>query len=62
MQEMTRRSFFGPSRTSLATVRAWLTRLKTRRRLRELDAAALADVGITEDERQRECAKWFWQD
>jgi uncharacterized protein YjiS (DUF1127 family) len=62
MQEMTRRSFFGSGRTSLATVRAWLTRLKTRRWLLELDAAALDDVGITERERQSECAKWFWED
>ncbi len=37
-------------------------RLKTRRRLRELDARLLADVGITEAERRRECAKWFWQE
>ncbi len=37
-------------------------RLKTRRRLRDLDARLLADVGVTEVERRRECAKWFWQE
>ncbi len=39
----------------------WLRRINTRRRLGELDARALADIGLTEGERRREFAKWFWQ-
>jgi uncharacterized protein YjiS (DUF1127 family) len=62
MYELTQRTFLAPDRTSLTKLRAWLMRLKTRRRLRHLDARLLADVGITEAERRRECAKWFWQD
>jgi uncharacterized protein YjiS (DUF1127 family) len=42
-------------------VRIWITRVKTRQRLRELDLRQLADVGLSEAERQRECMKWFWQ-
>lgn len=62
MQEMTQRHFLEPRRMSLATLRIWMRRIKTRRRLGELDAKALDDVGITGDQRQGECAKWFWQD
>jgi uncharacterized protein YjiS (DUF1127 family) len=29
--------------------------------MHELDARDLDDVGLTERQRQRECAKWFWQ-
>jgi uncharacterized protein YjiS (DUF1127 family) len=39
----------------------WRRRHLTRRALRELDARRLADIGRTEAERRRECAKWFWQ-
>jgi uncharacterized protein YjiS (DUF1127 family) len=39
----------------------WLQRTRTRAALRELDARALADIGRSEAERQRECAKWFWE-
>jgi uncharacterized protein YjiS (DUF1127 family) len=39
----------------------WLRRIATRRHLRELDAHQLADIGCSEAERRRECAKWFWQ-
>ena len=39
----------------------WLRRMRTRQSLRELDARALVDVGLSEVERERECAKWFWQ-
>jgi hypothetical protein len=39
----------------------WLRRSRTRRRLRELDARGLADVGLSESQRRCECAKWFWQ-
>jgi uncharacterized protein YjiS (DUF1127 family) len=48
-------------RASLATAPIWFRRSETRRRLRQLDGRELADIGQTEAERQRECAKWFWQ-
>lgn len=39
----------------------WLQRTRTRAVLRELDTRHLEDVGLSEIERQRECAKWFWE-
>jgi uncharacterized protein YjiS (DUF1127 family) len=39
----------------------WLRRVRTRQQLRVLDAAQLDDIGRSEAERRRECAKWFWQ-
>ncbi|MBI3451807.1 MAG: DUF1127 domain-containing protein [Rhodospirillales bacterium] len=48
-------------RAAYAKAAIWLRRLRTRRRLRELEPRLMADVGITEAERRRECAKWFWQ-
>jgi uncharacterized protein YjiS (DUF1127 family) len=39
----------------------WLQRIRTRRRLTELDPRQLDDVGSSEPEGRRECAKWFWQ-
>jgi uncharacterized protein YjiS (DUF1127 family) len=36
-------------------------RIQTRRRLRELDARQLDDIGLTELQRRRECMKRFWQ-
>lgn len=48
-------------RTLSATAATWCRRAATRRALRCLDAHALADIGLTEAERRRECAKWFWQ-
>ena len=39
----------------------WLQRIATRRRLRELDARELEDIGCTERERRCEGAKRFWQ-
>jgi uncharacterized protein YjiS (DUF1127 family) len=41
--------------------RLWLRRITTRGDLRDLDARQLADIGCSERERWRECAKWFWQ-
>jgi uncharacterized protein YjiS (DUF1127 family) len=41
--------------------REWTRRLRTRRQLRELDARALADIGIDEGKRRAECAKPFWE-
>jgi len=42
-------------------IRVWLTRRNTRQRLRELDLRQLADSGLSEADRQRECMTWFWQ-
>jgi uncharacterized protein YjiS (DUF1127 family) len=39
----------------------WRRRSRTRRRLVELDARELSDIGFTDAQRLRECAKWFWQ-
>lgn len=39
----------------------WAVRYGTRQQLRRLDTRALADVGISEAERRRECSKWFWE-
>jgi uncharacterized protein YjiS (DUF1127 family) len=46
---------------TVALVRIWRRRSKTRALLRAMDAHALRDIGCTESERQRECARWFWQ-
>ncbi len=55
-------SAHAPALSRLAeTAGIWLTRALTRRRLRELTPAALADVGLTEAQRRRECARWCWQ-
>jgi uncharacterized protein YjiS (DUF1127 family) len=45
----------------LDLVRFWLGRRETREHLAELDPRLLADVGLSEAERRRECSKWFWQ-
>ena len=39
----------------------WLRRMWTRRRLAELDARQLDDIGLRDPERRCECAKWPWQ-
>jgi uncharacterized protein YjiS (DUF1127 family) len=44
-----------------ATAALWLRRIATRSRLGELDARQLEDIGCSEEERRRECAKRFWQ-
>src|SRR5262245_32157953 len=49
------------NRASPAATRVWFRRCKTRRRLRELGARELDDIGLTESQRRRECTKWFWQ-
>ncbi|MBL8698645.1 MAG: DUF1127 domain-containing protein [Alphaproteobacteria bacterium] len=53
--------FAGTLELAASLLRAWFHRATTRRQLRDLDARALADVGLTERERERECARWFWQ-
>ncbi|MCB9948109.1 MAG: DUF1127 domain-containing protein [Rhodospirillaceae bacterium] len=51
----------GLGRACAALARTWWRRATTRRALRNLDARLLADIGRTEAERRRECAKRFWQ-
>jgi uncharacterized protein YjiS (DUF1127 family) len=42
-------------------LRRWRIRRDTRHGLAELDDWLLRDVGITRQQRDAECAKWFWQ-
>jgi uncharacterized protein YjiS (DUF1127 family) len=49
-------------RAAIAQIRLWHRRLRTRHALRELEPHRLADIGLTEPDRRRECGKWFWQD
>jgi uncharacterized protein YjiS (DUF1127 family) len=42
-----------------AIVAIWGRQMSTRAALRELEPHLLADIGKTEKERRRECAKWF---
>jgi uncharacterized protein YjiS (DUF1127 family) len=39
----------------------WRQRLRTRAELREMDARALADIGIDRETARRELRKFFWQ-
>jgi uncharacterized protein YjiS (DUF1127 family) len=45
----------------IVLLREWQQRSWTRRALSRLDDRALGDVGISREQRKRECAKWFWQ-
>jgi uncharacterized protein YjiS (DUF1127 family) len=47
--------------TARMPVAVWLRRIRTRSSLRHLDARQLEDIGCSEQQRQCECAKWFWQ-
>ena len=51
----------GRVRVWQCVARKWRRRSKTRKVLQQLDPRELADIGRTEAERKRECAKWFWQ-
>jgi uncharacterized protein YjiS (DUF1127 family) len=62
MYDLTQSTIITPRRVSLASLRTWRRRLKTRRQLRKLDARLLDDVGVSEAERQQECAKRFWRE
>jgi uncharacterized protein YjiS (DUF1127 family) len=42
-------------------VRIWLRRVSTRAQLRDLDPSRLADIGVSHDDRTRECGKWWWE-
>ena len=41
---------------------AWRTRASQRHALRRLDRHMLRDIGLSEAEAARECARRFWQD
>jgi len=45
----------------LLTVAAWFVRVRQRQALRELDRRLLDDIGVSEEERDRELAKPFWR-
>lgn len=45
----------------LAWLRIWHGRHRSRRALAGLEIFQLADIGLTEAARRRECAKRFWQ-
>jgi len=53
-----------PLRTRLLLVarwqRRWSIRRDTRHGLAQLDDRLLSDVGITRQQRDAECTKWFW--
>ena len=51
---------FSPPSVS-TPIATWMQRMRTRAGLRELDAHQLADIGRSEEQRQYECAKWFWE-
>ncbi|MFC5696049.1 DUF1127 domain-containing protein [Pseudomonas sp. GCM10022186] len=44
-----------------ATPAQWQRNIRTRRQLAQLDARALADVGISQSERHEELARPFWR-
>ncbi|MBZ8135037.1 DUF1127 domain-containing protein [Afifella sp. IM 167] len=46
----------------VVSIGLWIRRSRERRQLAELPSFRLADIGIEEAERRRECAKWFWQE
>ncbi|WP_413204850.1 DUF1127 domain-containing protein [Rhodospirillum sp. A1_3_36] len=43
---------------SVARLRRWLERRAQRRELARLDPALLHDLGLSEEDRRKECAKW----
>ena len=53
-----------PRRAGLSMQRivAWYRRSQQRRRLRELDAHLLRDIGLTAEEAHFEASKPFWMD
>ena len=63
--QMTTTDITIPSIPAMDAVRAqiavWVRRSRTRRHFRDLDPDLLDDIGYTEEQRSRECGKWFWQ-
>ncbi len=45
----------------LRALTRWSSLTRTRRQLARLERHELPDIGLTQRQRQRECAKWFWQ-
>ena len=48
------------TRTAVAEAVLWPRRIRTRRRLQALSCRDLKDIGLSENERRRECQKPFW--
>jgi len=53
--------FAGMARDTVFTVRRWRRRARTRTRLAALNGRMLADIGLSDLDRWRECNKWFWE-
>ena len=54
-------SIMASAATSLKAARLWRSRARQRRRLSELGADQLQDVGITREDALTEAAKPFWR-
>jgi len=48
-------------RSIIALLSDWRWRRRTRRHLAQLDEHGLKDIGLSECDRWRECAKPFWR-
>jgi uncharacterized protein YjiS (DUF1127 family) len=51
----------GVWKAAIALGRRCRRRIRTRRALSQLDVRTLDDVGLSREQRNRECAKWFWE-
>jgi len=49
----------GVWKAAIALGRRCRRRIRTRRALSQLDVRTLDDVGLSREQRNRECAKWF---
>jgi len=58
---LVRQAVAGWLQGGLTMLRVWQGRCRTRRALERLEFFRLADIGLTEAVRRRECAKRFWQ-
>jgi uncharacterized protein YjiS (DUF1127 family) len=52
---------FALLRDALNLLGDWRWRRRTRRQLAQLDAYGLKDIGLSDCDRWRECAKPFWR-
>jgi len=51
----------GPFHHFITLARRWRQRARTRLALARLDPRLLCDIGLGEQDRRRECAKWFYE-
>ncbi len=47
-------------RITLNRLSGWYWGVRTRRQLAELDTHGLRDIGLSDADRKRECARRFW--